>query len=113
MRRERLHLSPHQSIETSRDTNGRFYIAYSGGASVFIRDLKELRRFLKVPKGIPSREALDSWLASLEAMDAERVAKREHLPQEGMSEELLATGFGPEVHVLDESDPNYATRTVI
>lgn len=112
-KRDRLHLSPYQSIETSRDTNGRFYIAYSGGASVFVRDLKELRRFLKVPKGIPSREALDSWFASLEAMDKEREAKREQLPQEGMSEELLATGFGPEVHALDESDPNYATKTVI
>lgn len=112
-KRDRLHLSPHQNIETGRDWNGRYFIAYSGGASVFIRDLKELRRFLKVPKGIPMRESLDSWLASLEAMDAERVAKREHLPREGISEELLATGFGPEVHVLDESDPNYATRTVI
>jgi len=112
-KRDRLHLSPHQNIETGRDWNGRYYIAYSGGASVFIRDLKELRRFLKVPKGIPSRESLDSWLASLEAMDKEREATREHLPQEGMSEELLATGFGPEVHALDESDPNFATKTVI
>lgn len=113
-KRDRLHLSTHQSIETSRDTNGRFYIAYSKGASVFIRDLKELRRFLKVPKGIPMREALDSWLASLEAMDADRAVKREQLPTtEGLSEELLATGFGPEVHALDESDPNYSTRTVI
>jgi len=25
----------------------------------------------------------------------------------------LATGFGPEVHALDESDPNYQTRTVL
>jgi hypothetical protein len=114
-KRDRLHLSPHQNIETGRDWNGRYFIAYSGGASVFIRDLKELRRFLKVPKGIPSRESLDSWLASLEAMDKERQAKREHLPQasEGLSEELLATGFGPEVHALDESDPNFATKTVI
>ena len=112
-KRDRLHLSPYQTIETGRDWNGRFYIAYSNGASVFIRDLKELRRFLKVPKGIPSRESLDSWLASLEAMDKERASKREHLPQEGMSEELLATGFGPEVHALDESDPNFATKTVI
>jgi hypothetical protein len=113
-KRDRLHLSPYQTIETGRDWNGRFYIAYSNGASVFIRDLKELRRFLKVPKGIPSRESLDSWLASLEAMDKERESKRTNLPQEeGLSEELLATGFGPEVHALDESDPNYATKTVI
>ena len=113
-KRDRLHLSPYQTIETGRDWNGRFYIAYSGGASVFIRDLKELRRFLKVPKGIPSRESLDSWLASLEAMDADREVKRGQVPiNEGLSEELLATGFGPEVHALDESDPNYATKTVI
>ena len=113
-KRDRLHLSPYQTIETGRDWNGRFYIAYSNGASVFIRDLKELRRFLKVPKGIPSRESLDSWLASLEAMDKEREDKRTNLAQEeGLSEELLATGFGPEVHALDESDPNYATKTVI
>lgn len=112
-KRDRLHLSTYQTIETGRDWNGRFYIAYSGGASVFIRDLKELRRFLKVPKGIPLRESLDSWLASLEAMDKEREARREPQPEEGLSEELLATGFGPEVHALDESDPNFATKTVI
>ena len=121
-KRDRLHLSPYQTIETGRDWNGRFYIAYSGGASLFIRDLKELRRFLKVPKGIPSRESLDSWLASLEAMDKEREAKREHLPltsepvvegsETNLSQELLASGFGPECH-LDESDPNFATKTVI
>lgn len=113
-KRDRLHLSPYQTIETGRDWNGRYFIAYSGGASVFIRDLKELRRFLKVPKGIPSREALDSWFASLEAMDAEKAKRREQVStEEGLSEELLATGFGPEVHALDESDPNYATKTVI
>lgn len=114
-KRDRLHLSTYQTIETGRDWNGRFYIAYSNGASLFIRDLKELRRFLKVPKGIASRESLDSWLASLEAMDKEREAKREPHTQEGegLSDELLATGFGPEVHALDESDPNFATKTVI
>ena len=114
-KRDRLHISPYQTVETGRDWNGRYYIAYSNKASIFIRDLKELRRFLKIPKGIPSRESLDSWLASLGAMDTERDAKREPLPQEGegLSEELLATGFGPEVHALDESDPNYATKTVI
>jgi hypothetical protein len=47
LKRDTLRLSPHQSIETSRDWNGRYFIAYSGGASVFIRDIAELRRFLK------------------------------------------------------------------
>lgn len=112
-KRDRLHLSPYQTIETGRDWNGRYFIAYSNGASVFIRDLKELRKFLKVPKGIPSRESLDSWLVSLEAMDKERETRKESPVSEGLSEELLATGFGPEVHALDESDPNFATKTVI
>jgi hypothetical protein len=72
VKRDRLVLSQHQSIETGRDWSGRFFIAYSGGASVFIRDLKELRRFLKIPKSIPMRESLESWLASLADMDAKR-----------------------------------------
>ena len=121
MRRERLHLSRYTSIETYRDWNGRAYIACSSNASVLIRDVRELRRFLKIPKGVPSREALDSWIASLEAADQERVSKRaEPLTREAdgaqtspnLSHELLATGFGPECH-LDESDPNYQTKTVI
>ena len=55
MKREKLNLSQYQSIETGRDASGRFFVAYSNGASVFIRDLKELRRFLKVPKSIQMR----------------------------------------------------------
>jgi hypothetical protein len=72
VKRDRLVLSQHQSIETGRDWSGRFFIAYSGGASVFIRDIAELRRFLKIPKSIPMRESLESWLASLADMDAQK-----------------------------------------
>ena len=108
MKRSLLKLSAHQTVESSRDFNGRFYIAYSKGASVFIRDAKALRQFLKVPKSIPMRETLDDWLADLDAADQKR-----HTPkEEGLSEELLATGFGPEIHALDESDPNFQTRMV-
>jgi len=39
--------------------------------------------------------------------------QRQHPKADGLSPELLATGFGPEAHGLDESDPNYLTRTVI
>lgn len=106
-KRDTFHLSPHQFVETGRDHNGRYFIAYSGGASVFIRELAELRRFLKIPKGLPMRESLDSWLASLSDQDA----KRQPAPPPPTAE-LLATGFGPECH-LDESDPNHATRTII
>lgn len=112
MKRERLHLSVHTIIETGRDWNGRFYIVYGKNASVFRRCPKEVRKWLKLPSKIPSREAYDSWIASLEAADAAR-GKKAELIEEGLSEELLATGFGPEVHALDESDPNHNTRTVI
>jgi hypothetical protein len=121
MKRERLHLSVHTSIETGRDWNGRFYIVYSNNASVFLRCSKDVRKWLKLPSKIPSREAYDSWIASLEAADQERVSKKaQPLTSEplmegkspNLSHELLATGFGPECH-LDESDPNHNTRTVI
>ena len=112
MKRERLHLGPSTIIETGVDWNGRYYIAYTKGISIFLRCPKEVRKWLKLPVKIPSREAYDSWVASLEAADAER-GKKKDSKQEGLSEELLATGFGPEVHVLDESDPNHQTRTII
>jgi hypothetical protein len=67
---DKLHLSPHTTIETYRDHNGRAYVAYSSGASVFIRDVAELRRFLKISKGLPMRERLDEWLADLQEKDA-------------------------------------------
>ena len=111
MKREKLHLSQYQSIETGLDGNGRFYIAYSSRASLFFRDVVALRKWLKLPKGIPSRDSFDSWIASIEAADQERVAKKKPLPKEGLSDELLATGFGPECD-LDESDPNYQTKMV-
>jgi hypothetical protein len=121
MKREKLHISQYQSIETGLDWNGRYYIAYSSPASLFFRDVQALRKWLKLPKGVASRDSFDSWIASIEAADQERVSKKaQHLTggplMEGkapnLSQELLATGFGPECD-LDESDPNYQTPTVI
>ena len=114
MRRDKLILSAHQFIETGKDINGRFFIAYSNNASVFIRGERELRRFLKVPKGLPMRESLDSWLASLADQDAKRTSNLTEV-RSSLSAELLATGFGPEVFAgeLDSSDPNNQTRTII
>ena len=106
MRRERLHLQGGMSVEAGRDWNGRFFIAHAHGAAVFIRDAKLLRRWLKLPLKTPSREALDSWLASLGAADAPAAP-------DGLSAEHVATGFGPECHGVDETDPNHQTRTVI
>ena len=75
MKRDALRLSQHQFIETSRDHNGRYFIAYSSGASVFVRDIADLRRFLKLPKALPMRESLESWLASLGDQDTCRQAE--------------------------------------
>jgi len=114
MKREKLHLSHYQSIETGLDWNGRYYIAYSSPASLFFRDVKALRKWLKLPKGVASRDSFDSWIASLEAADQQRAFNKAGAIQDtspSLSQELLATGWGPEVH-LDESDPNYQTRVI-
>ena len=93
MRRERLNLSQYQSVETGLDGNGRFFIAYSNGASVFIRDLKELRRFLKVPKSIQMREKLDAWLAELEEGDTKKTTLE-------VVEDLPGDSWDPKAHKM-------------
>lgn len=106
MKRDRLVLSQHQSVETYRDHSGRAFIAYSGGASVFIRDLKELRRFLKIPKSISMRESLESWLASLADMDTNRKG-----PVEAPVGDANAEGsWDPLTH---EEDPALSTKMVV
>ena len=104
MRRERLNLSQYQSIETGRDGNGRFFLAYSNGASVFIRDLKELRRFLKVPRSIAMRETLDAWLAELEEADKKKTTL------EVVGDANVEGSWDPKAH---EDDPALSTRMVI
>lgn len=99
------------TVETGKDFNGRFFIAHARGASVFVRDKKEMLRFLRLTSKTRSRDALESWLASLSLGD------QGHNPmptgmEPGLSSQELATGFGPECH-LDETDPNYQTRAVV
>ena len=93
MKRELLNLSQYQSIETGRDASGRFFVAYSNGASVFIRDLKELRRFLKVPKSIQMREKLDAWLAELEEVDTKKTTLE-------VVEDLPGDSWDPKAHKM-------------
>lgn len=109
MKRDALRLSAHQFIETARDHNGRYFIAYSGGASVFIREIAELRRFLRIPRGLPMRESLESWLASLEDMDTKR---RGDVPAP-LGDAQVEGSFDPLAHGLDDSDPQFNTKTVI
>lgn len=111
MKRDRLAISRFQSVETYVDFDRRVFIAYSSGASVILRDVKELRKFLGLAPKTPSRDALESWLVSLAAIDDERQTRKIQQTT-GLSEEVLETGFGPECH-LDETDPNHQTRTVV
>lgn len=104
MKRAKLDLGGGMLIETGPDWNGRYYVAYRNGCSMFFRDVKLLRKFLSLPVKTDSRAKFDAWIAEV-------TAERPKLQQEGISPELAATGFGPEVH-LDESDPNFKTRMV-
>ena len=109
MKRRLLNLGPDMSVQTDYATV-RYYIVYSRGRSSYTCDQKEVRRLLKLPPKTPSRDTLDAWLAEVAAYDAE---KRKPLKVvEGISDEIKATGFGPEAH-LDESDPNFETRMVV
>ena len=83
-------------VETSKDWNGRYFIAWQPGSSRHFRCRKGLTAWLKWPKGTPTRASLDSWLDSLEA------------DQRAPVEEPLAAADG-----LDPSDPQFQTRTVI
>ena len=104
MKRSYLKLSAYQSVETSKDTNGRYFIAYASGASVFIRDLKELRKFLKIPKSIAMREKLDAWLAELEEADNKKTTL------EVVGDANVEGSWDPKAH---EDDPALSTRMVI
>ena len=93
MKRSRIQLSTYQAVEASKDASGRYFIAYSNGASVFIRDLKELRRFLKVPKSIQMREKLDAWLAELEEGDTKKTTLE-------VVEDLPGNSWDPKAHKM-------------
>jgi len=114
MKREKIHLSQYQSVETGLDASGRFYIAYSSPGSMFFRDVKALRRWLKLPKGVASRDSFDSWIASIEAADQQRAFNKAGAIQDkspSLSQEVLATGFGPEVF-QDDEDPAANTKMI-
>ena len=113
MKRERLELPGGMSIDTSRDLNGRYWIAYvptswGTGHTQITRNPSELRKALRLPKGTTSRQLFDDWLKDLEAIDAERICAQ---TAEGLSVEIKETGFGPECH--DDSDPVAGTKMVI
>jgi hypothetical protein len=94
-------------IETSRDWNGRWFVAWKPYVSQGFRDPKTMLRWLGWPAKTPTGDNMRAWLSDLAAADAKREAGNAGPNQE----EVLATGFGPECH-LDESDPNFQTRLI-
>jgi hypothetical protein len=87
--------------------NGPLFIAWKPSVSMAFRERKALLKFVAWPAKTPTGDRLREWLASFEQQPAEPAPTASEL-----SQEVLATGFGPECH-LDETDPNYNTRTVI
>ena len=93
MKRSYLKLSAYQSVEAGKDHNGRYFVAYSSSASVFIRDIRELRKFLKIPKSIQMREKLDAWLAELEEGDTKKTTLE-------VVEDLPGDSWDPKAHKM-------------
>jgi len=88
--------------------SGEFFIAWKPDVSMWFKDRKAMLKFVAWPPKTPTGDRLREWLDSFETDEPTRFVDR---PEE-LSEEVRAAGFGPECH-LDESDPNYATKTVI
>jgi hypothetical protein len=102
MKRDKLHLPGGVNIETGPDWNGRYFVAYRNGCSMFFRDTKALRTFLALPATGATGQALESWLASLQAHDEGKAAAKELATKE--------TSFDPLAH---EDDPALSTKMII
>jgi hypothetical protein len=88
-------------VETGRDFNGRFFLVWKPNVSMFFRDRKEMIRWIKWPKGTPTRASLESWLDSMEADDAKKKGQD------------LEPSAALDPASLDSNDPNYQTRVII
>lgn len=86
--------------------NGPLYLAWKPDVSMAFRDAKELLRFCAWPIKTPTGDALRQWIKSF--ADNEPVAD-DPQPPSSLTDEHLATGFGPECHDVDNDN----TRTVI
>lgn len=107
-------------IESWRSFDGRVFVCWRPDVSVYCRSRKEVLKFASWPIKTPTGDSLRGWLDGIEQMDAERVNKKaEPLTREApdvqtspsLSQELLATGFGPEVFAGDD-DPTANTRMI-
>ena len=93
--------------------NGEGFIAWKPHTSMCFTDRKAMLRFISWPAKTPTGDAIREWLRSFDPVVDHETPTHDPQTVSPLSDELLATGFGPEVHALDESDPNHLTRTVI
>ena len=87
-----------------REGPSPYFVAWKPHTSRLFYDRREMMRWIKWPKGTPTREAIDAFLDGLDAPKAQPTLDLEAIKREG---------FGPEAHALDDADPNSQTRTVI
>jgi hypothetical protein len=93
-------------VESSRDLNGRHYVAWQPSESRGFSDRKSLLRWLSWPPKTQTGDELRAWLDELEAAPAPA-------PSAPVGDANVEASFDPLAHGLDESDPQHATRTVI
>ncbi len=104
-------------VETSIDASGRWFTCWKPDVSVYCRTRKDLLKFASWPIKTPTGDSLRAWLDQLEAIDQERNKKALPLTTPeliqgnapNLSPELLATGWGPEVHDVDNENTRMIT----
>ena len=104
MKRETF-IRPGINIQTWFD-GARNYCCWRPGTSVFCANRKEVLRFIGWPPKTPTGDALRVWLTEIEEADAKRAKPTE---QQGLTPELLATGWGPETHDVNNDNTRMVT----
>ena len=92
-------------VERIRNREGPpvVYIAFNGTTARPFTDKKELLKFIRCPKSIPTGQAIRDWIDSFEKQPA--------APAPTLDKARLAKeGFGPETH--DADDPTANTKMV-
>lgn len=113
-RTKRFHVPGALLVERQVDRwNGESFIAWIPHTSRGFTDRKALLRFISWPVKTPTGDALREWLKGFDPIVDHAPPAHDQQAASSLSDELLATGWGPEVHALDESDPNHLTRIVI
>jgi hypothetical protein len=101
-------------IETWRDFDGRCYVCWRPDVSIYCRTRKEVLKFAAWPIKTPTGDALRAQLDSWEAMDRERRAPVDAQKKTPKPADVnLQQTWDPLADGLDQSDPQFQTRSVI